>query len=718
MEKSLEGSFDFTKRKADPTPDEKEDTHGTRCAGEIAGKGNNGICGVGVAFGAKISGEKLIANITIDATEAAAFNFQNQLNHIYSASWGPNDDGETLDGPGVLGKKALKQGTVTGRDGLGSIFVFASGNGGKEGDNCNSDGYQNSIYTISIGAITASGVIPWYGEQCSAHLAVTYSGGEGLGVSTTDLDNGCSSKHSGTSAAAPIAAGIIALVLSVRNDLSWRDIQQLIVKTAKITDFKDSDWIKNGAGFHVSHKYGFGNLDATRMVEEALNHSTLPKESLQFEKHKFANRNIEYKELEGGFFDELIISKEEIENIGLVSLEHVQVTVKIMHEDRGHLKITLVSPAGTPSIVYNQRPKDHSSDGFDNWTFLTVRNWGENPIGKWVMKVEDFRLGSINTKTGLPNLPGHLYSWGIVLYGTCSKEDETSYVINSSFLGKSRIEKKCIHTVKIEEDGRQETIIGLIILMLFVIIGVSSYTFRKIFKSNFKYRLTPKEDIESPRKTSFKENFGRERNKESESDEEDSEYDDEIDEKKKKKTYKNNFTPKLLNLNISQLFTTNSNTSNRRLVNTKADEQENTSVPLISPVKQLIPEHKEFLMSNVGTGKTNSNLLVTGKEMESGNSEIAGEGEFSHTSALNKHFYANSPTLRRQNSAVRPLNSFNQEDGNRLEKEIKLVKVNSLQCLGDGLKGEVKRVNSTTGMHLKGISRSQSGSNLKNIKNN
>ncbi len=38
-----------------------------------------------------------------------------------------------------------------GRKGYGSIFVVASGNGGTNGDNCNFDGYANSIYTVTIG---------------------------------------------------------------------------------------------------------------------------------------------------------------------------------------------------------------------------------------------------------------------------------------------------------------------------------------------------------------------------------------------------------------------------------------------------------------------------------------------------------------------------------------------------------------------------------------
>ena len=39
--------------KYDPFPS----SHGTRCAGEIAAQRDNGICGVGVAYGSKIAGK-------------------------------------------------------------------------------------------------------------------------------------------------------------------------------------------------------------------------------------------------------------------------------------------------------------------------------------------------------------------------------------------------------------------------------------------------------------------------------------------------------------------------------------------------------------------------------------------------------------------------------------------------------------------------------------
>ena len=64
-----------------------------------------------------------------------------------------------------------------GRRGLGSVFVWASGNGGRSKDHCSCDGYTNSIYTLSISSATQLGNVPWYSEACSSTLATTYSSG-------------------------------------------------------------------------------------------------------------------------------------------------------------------------------------------------------------------------------------------------------------------------------------------------------------------------------------------------------------------------------------------------------------------------------------------------------------------------------------------------------------------------------------------------------------
>lgn len=112
---------------------------------------------------------------------------------------------------------------MQGRQGKGSIYVWASGNGGHKGDDCDCDGYTDSIYTFSVGFSFLDGLLrliptdtlrcisnkqlrlitlkkkivkflksdcalkvssaahdgsfPWYGEMCASTLTTTYSTG-------------------------------------------------------------------------------------------------------------------------------------------------------------------------------------------------------------------------------------------------------------------------------------------------------------------------------------------------------------------------------------------------------------------------------------------------------------------------------------------------------------------------------------------------------------
>lgn len=47
-----------------------------------------------------------------DIVEAKSLSFGYEHIDIYSSSWGPNDDGKTVDGPAKLAKKAFLNGIV------------------------------------------------------------------------------------------------------------------------------------------------------------------------------------------------------------------------------------------------------------------------------------------------------------------------------------------------------------------------------------------------------------------------------------------------------------------------------------------------------------------------------------------------------------------------------------------------------------------------------
>ena len=78
-------------------------------------------------------------------------------------------------------------------------------------------------------------------------------------------------------------------------------------------------------------------------------------------------------------------------------MERVTVTVNINHTSRGQLAVTLTSPAGTASRL----AEVHADTGnnYANWTFSTLRCWGENSGGNWTLKITDTGSGTTGTLT-------------------------------------------------------------------------------------------------------------------------------------------------------------------------------------------------------------------------------------------------------------------------------------------------------------------------------
>ncbi|XP_071392000.1 proprotein convertase subtilisin/kexin type 7 isoform X2 [Centroberyx affinis] len=416
---SPEGSYDLNSNDPDPMPHpdaHSDNHHGTRCAGEIAAVPNNSFCAVGVAYGSKVAGIRVLDGPLTDSMEAIAFNKHYQVNDVYSCSWGPDDDGRTVDGPHPLGKAALQHGVIAGRRGFGSIFVVASGNGGQYNDNCNYDGYANSIYTITIGAVDENGRMPFYAEECASMLAVTFSSGgnEMRSIVTSDWSmlhgTGCTDGHTGTSAAAPLAAGMVALMLQVRPCLTWRDVQHIIAFTATKYD-TSADWRKNGAGFHHSHQHGFGLLNAWRLVNAAKVWESVP--------FLVSYQSPVLKEEEPIMIypDKLIhiwnVTSADLSQSGLQTLEHVSVTVTISHPCRGNVEIMLVCPSGMTSLIGARRAIDTDPSGYQDWTFSTVRCWGERAEGQYRLQIADHKPASQRCAA-----VGVLKQWKLTLYGS------------------------------------------------------------------------------------------------------------------------------------------------------------------------------------------------------------------------------------------------------------------------------------------------------------
>uniref|UniRef100_A0A8D3B8P0 Proprotein convertase subtilisin/kexin type 5b n=1 Tax=Scophthalmus maximus TaxID=52904 RepID=A0A8D3B8P0_SCOMX len=411
-----QASFDVNGNDMDPMPRydaTNENKHGTRCAGEVAAAANNSHCIVGIAYNARIGGVRMLDGDVTDMVEAKSLSLQPQHIDIYSASWGPDDDGKTVDGPASLARQAFENGIRMGRKGRGSIFVWASGNGGRSRDHCSCDGYTNSIYTISISSTAESGRKPWYLEECSSTLTTTYSSGENYDrkIITTDLRHRCTDSHTGTSASAPMAAAIIALALEANPLLSWRDVQHIIVKTSRAGHLSAPDWKTNAAGYNVSHLYGFGLMDAEAMVKEAERWRQVPSQHVCVESADRQIRTIRPEHVVRSVYKATGCTDNP--NHHVIYLEHVVVRITITHPRRGDLSINLTSPSGTKSQLLANRLFDHSMEGFKNWEFMTTHCWGEKAAGDWVLEIYDSPSQLRSQK-----VPGKLKEWSLVLYGT------------------------------------------------------------------------------------------------------------------------------------------------------------------------------------------------------------------------------------------------------------------------------------------------------------
>ena len=413
-------SKDINDKDDDPSPrydSMDSNRHGTRCAGQVAAVGNNNICTVGVAFKAKIGGVRMLDGGITDAVEAESLSLNPQHIDIYSASWGPDDTGAALDGPGTAAKEAFVQGILKGRNGRGNIFVWASGNGGNADDSCACDGYANSIFTLSISSTSENGYKPWYLEECASTIATTYSSGDPRRerkVVTTDLHHKCTESHTGTSASAPMAAGIVALALEANPQLTWRDVQHIIVETSRPEPLNDANWIINGIGKKVSTRYGYGLMDGLALVKKAQNWKTAPEQRICS-----PHLDEKAKDIVGNtpLVLETTVNACSGTDDNIKYLEHVQAQISLEYSRRGDLTIYLTSPSGTRSQLIPRRSHDRSRGSYKEWPFMSVHFWGEDPVGTWKLEIMN---------SGERQGTGVFTMWRLVLYGTVEAPESST----------------------------------------------------------------------------------------------------------------------------------------------------------------------------------------------------------------------------------------------------------------------------------------------------
>jgi subtilisin-like proprotein convertase family protein len=376
------------------------DGHGTATAGLIVAN-NDGSGMTGIAFGATLTSIDIFKpGVDFIAAMNTLKNFD-----VTTHSWGFIDQG--VGNPydpfwQALIVNPVSDSLASGRGGLGTITVFAAGNGRQDFDNANLQGLNLPNGVITVGAITDQGQVSWYSTPGANLLVSAPSNGGVKGVATTDMlgSNGYASgdittDFGGTSAATPMVAGIVALMLEANPNLGWRDVQTILSYTARHTGsaigaplagYETDAWGFNGAknwnggGLHYSADYGFGLVDASAAVRLAESWSKQSVNSNQSFISSSIGGNFPLQDLTGYEFKFTITQK--------LDIEHVRIEFPdLSHSAMGDLDIELISPLGTSSHILNNEGALVDFSG--GWQFMSQEFRGENALGQWTLRIKD-----------------------------------------------------------------------------------------------------------------------------------------------------------------------------------------------------------------------------------------------------------------------------------------------------------------------------------------
>lgn len=439
----LAANYDATRHFRDngitfvPTPQDSDDAHGTSCAGLIAAVANNGRGSVGVAFGARITGLNYLDDLQYEydwgtQTTSPLYNAAMRWAagfDIMSNSWGTTPDFSQQLNPTIAGNSsAVDAGhfawvSAHGRGGLGTVIVKAAGN---ETMNANGDGANVSRHTITVAATTQNGFAAEYSNFGSSILLtapaaavttdLTGSGGYASGDYASDFG--------GTSAATPVVAGVVALMLDANARLGWRDVQSILTLSASHTGsavgngpsatevgkwltMGGDQWNGGGAMYHLS--YGFGMVDAyaaTRMAEVWSRMNSVPQTSAN-EQHltaSYTGGSVAIRDSDGN-------SSTPEAQLGFavardILIDSVQVTLRVNHSYGEDLVIFLRSPTGKMIALFDREgdiPDEGTSfgatvfDGGKTWTFAAEAFRGMSSQGTWRVMIHDRASGDTGT---------------------------------------------------------------------------------------------------------------------------------------------------------------------------------------------------------------------------------------------------------------------------------------------------------------------------------
>ena len=166
--------------------------------------------------------------------------------------------------------------------------------------------------------------------------------------------------------------------------MTWRDVQQIAIRTSRAVNPTDPDWETTAAGRPFSYKYGYGALDGYTYVMEAQKWELVkPQAWIHLPAIQLSggamNADFEMSGGEkigpGGISSKITVTADTLKEHNFETLEHITIRVWIQHSKRGDVSVELVSPNGIKSILATPRPGDTVDTGFPGWRFMSVKHW-------------------------------------------------------------------------------------------------------------------------------------------------------------------------------------------------------------------------------------------------------------------------------------------------------------------------------------------------------
>jgi subtilisin family serine protease len=391
----LSFSFAFNVASPDPDPFDPFMGHGISVAGVAGARGGNREGVTGAAPFAPMAGLQIAFSGDFISTVADAMMFfssgplLNRKIQIKNHSYGFN----IAYVPILQWKEALEAGSR-----VGTIHVMAAGNArGTRSQDTNGLYMTSSPLTIPVAATGRNGRFSFY-SSFGAGVAVAAPSDDGTtGITTTDrmgLDgfNGIitnsnyTNQFGGTSSAAPLVSGILALVKQGTPALDGRSSKHLLARNSDRVDPLDSTpssdggWLVNAAGIAHNQNYGWGKVNAGRLVlagrritgASPLLQRTLPRATVAA---------VIPDNDPAGLVRTFTVTD-------TAPLEDVSVYIRAVHPRPQDLEVFLTSPSGRRVRMMSLISGSVFTSNLA-WSYNALGFWGENPQGTWRLQVRD-----------------------------------------------------------------------------------------------------------------------------------------------------------------------------------------------------------------------------------------------------------------------------------------------------------------------------------------